>query len=71
MYKSHSNENRNHEGLILEHCLAKDKQRALKSTVKCFGISLRQQFEENAAVSCPLVCVCSITKPDRMQPVIP
>jgi hypothetical protein len=37
----------------------------------CFGIGLSQQFEANAVVCRLLTCVCSMSTPDLIQPVIP
>lgn len=36
-------------------------------TVICFGISISQQFEENAVVSCLLPYISSMTAPDITQ----
>jgi hypothetical protein len=55
------------------------KSRAMKQlmiavclwTVICFSSSLSQQFEQNAAVCCLLACVCSLTTPNLIQPIIP
>jgi hypothetical protein len=35
-----------------------------------FGLSLKQQFEQTAAVCCLLTCVCSVTTSDLIQPII-
>jgi len=44
---------------------SKNKQGTVKGIVIWFGISLSNQFEENAVVCCLLACVCSMTTPDR------
>ena len=34
----------------------------------CLGISISQQFEQNAFVCSILACVCSLTTPEILQP---
>jgi hypothetical protein len=50
-----------HEGVTVERVLKKDKQRTVEDTVMCLGISLSQQFEENAVVGCLPECACCTT----------
>jgi hypothetical protein len=43
----------------------------VKRTATRFGISISQQFEQNAVVCCLLACVCGMTTPQLIQPVTP